>query len=116
MSPEVPTFVRALLATCLEPPGPCLICISFTQMFIKINALRHNICLRLSLLDRQSTELLESPGHPIPHPIHHPIPHPILPLEDKAPGAPLLHQDTPGLQSKEGKSCDFVLEREFVRK
>ena len=49
--------------------GPCLICISFTQMSIKINALRHNICLHLSLLDRQTAT---APGEPRPP---HPPPH-----------------------------------------
>lgn len=49
--------------------GPRLICISFTQMFIKINALRHNICPPLSLLERRTVTV---PGEPQPP---HPPPH-----------------------------------------
>lgn len=109
MSPEVPTFVRALLATCLEPPGPCLICISFTQMFIKINALRHNICLHLILLERRGAT---APGEA---PSPHPSPRGTASISSSS--APPGHsRHAPGLQSKEGKSCDVVLEREFVGK
>lgn len=64
--------------------GPCLICISFTQMFIKINALRHNICPHSSLLDRRTAT---APGEPRPP---HPPPHAQLHRPHAAPGSAAL--------------------------
>lgn len=80
--------------------GPCLICISFTQMFIKINALRHSICLHLSLLDRPTTTAPGEPRPPHPAPcaqLHRPPTAPgALPNPGAASGPPghtLLHLD-----------------------